>query len=65
MKDQTRNINPHKEAVFAMYHWHNEYARLGLGCMDYYDELPQRAKKYCSDAINAMLKARPKGARER
>lgn len=51
MKDQTRNINPTTEAVFAMYHWHDEYAKSGGGSMDFYDSLSSVEKRYCQDAI--------------
>lgn len=54
MKDQTRNLNPTPEAVFAMYHWHTRYAALGGGSMDFWDSLTKAEKLFCRDAINAI-----------
>lgn len=58
MKDQTKNLNPTPEAVFAMHHWHNKYASQGGGSMDFYDNLTKLEKRYCARAVEAIEKAR-------
>lgn len=55
MKDQTRNLHPTKEAVFAMFYWHKEYAAQHGGSMDFYDRLTKDQKDYCRRAISAIM----------
>ena len=59
MKDQTRNMNPHKKAVIAMWLFGKEYADLGLGSMDYYDGLSGSDKKMCKRMLDAIKEAPP------
>ena len=60
-----KNLNPHKEAKFAMYHWHDDYARKGLGSMQFYEKyLSAEDRKFCERAVADILKSRDKGARE-
>lgn len=50
-----RELTP--EEVCAMYHFHNEYAELGLGAIEYYKGLSARDKQYIKDMTAAILKA--------
>ncbi len=58
MKSQKRNLNPTPEAVFAMFHWHENYASQGGGSMDFYDGLSERSQKYCQEAIRKIAEAK-------
>ena len=49
-KKLDRNLNPTAEAIFAMFHWHKDYAERGGGSMDFYDQLTLRDKDFCSRA---------------
>ncbi len=58
MRNQSRNINPHKPASLAMFLWPHEYAHeFGGGAMDFWDSLDERRKRYCRDAVAAVEKA--------
>lgn len=59
--DQTRNLNPHAQAVFAMWLFGERYSRSGLGSMDFWDRLPDRDKNMCRAAV-AQIKKRPNEA---
>ena len=54
MNRTQRNLNPTPEAIFAMYHWHKEYANQGGGSMDFYDNLSETEKEYCKRAVKAI-----------
>ena len=54
MTDQTRNLNPHKEAVAAMTIWGAEYAAQGGGSMDFYDRLPGYRKRICRELVDRI-----------
>jgi len=56
MKSQTRNLRPTKETIFAIYHWHQEYAEFGGGSMDFWDSLLPSEKEYCRRAVKAITK---------
>ena len=56
MGNQQRNLNPTPEAIFAMYHWHKEYASQSGGSMDFYDRLSRTEKEYCKRAVKAIKK---------
>ena len=45
------------EEVCAMYHFHDEYAELGLGAIEYYKGLSARDKQYIKDMTAAIMKA--------
>jgi hypothetical protein len=51
MNDQTRNLNPHKFAVAAMWLFGAEYSKQGGGSMDFWDRLPGNKK----DTIFMMI----------
>jgi hypothetical protein len=57
MKDQTRNLNPHKAAVAAMYIYGGDYSRQGGGSMDFWDALPEYRKNVCRELVKDVLKA--------
>ena len=50
-----RNIHPHAEARLAMSLWADEYATQRGGCMDFWDSLPPRRKRFCADLLNDIL----------
>ena len=60
MKSQKHNLNPHKEAVIAMWLFGKEYADLGLGSMDYYNGLTASDKKLCKRMLKDIDEARDK-----
>ena len=47
MKDQKRNMNPHKAAVVAMWIYGKEYADQYGGIMDDWDKLPESKRDVC------------------
>lgn len=55
MKNQIRNLHPIPEAVFAMCHWHDEYAKQGGGSMDFYDALNASDRRYCRDVVKKIF----------
>ena len=44
-----------------MYHYHNEYASLGIGAIAYYKGLSLRDKSFIDDMTAAILKAAQHG----
>lgn len=57
MSDQTRNMHPTPEAVFAMFHWHDAYAAQRGGSMDFFDQLSKGHQRYCEDAVKRIYAA--------
>lgn len=53
--NERRNLSPHAEAKLAMIIWCDEYAAQNLGCMDWYDSLPERRKWLCRTALDEAL----------
>lgn len=62
MKDYTKsNLNPHKEARFAMWLYSDLYARTGLGSMQFYETyLSDADRRSCVQAIEDISNARDK-----
>lgn len=56
MKDQTRNLNPHKAAKAAMWLYSKQYAASGGGSMDFWDSLSESAKRKCRDLVSGIEK---------
>lgn len=53
--DQTRNLNPHKEARVAMTIWGREYAHEQKGgSMDFWDGLSDKRKTLCKHVVDAV-----------
>ncbi|MDD5693562.1 MAG: hypothetical protein PHU86_03775 [Patescibacteria group bacterium] len=53
------NLNPHKEARLAMWIWSEQYAKTGLGSMQFYETyLSSRERRLCEQAIKDILKSR-------
>lgn len=52
-----RNLNPRPTAVFAMFHWPNDYAAQRGGVTDFFDELHPADQAYCNDAVTAIVNA--------
>ena len=42
---ERRNLNPHAEAIAAIHIWGAEYSQQRLGCMDWWDSLPDAKKR--------------------
>ena len=53
----TRNLNPHKAAVVAMFIYGGAYAAQGGGSMDFWDGLDDRLKRVCRDCVARMERA--------
>ncbi len=51
MKDQTRNLNPHKSAKAAMWLFGQRYAAQGGGSMDFWDSLSESDKNLCRNLV--------------
>lgn len=49
-----RNLRPTPEAKAAMFLWPDEYAKSGLGSMDFWDGLSERRKTYARDMVAAV-----------
>ena len=49
MKNQRRNLNPHREARLAMIKWSAQYAAQGGGSMDFWDTLHESKKRLCRE----------------
>lgn len=49
-----RNLRPTPEARAAMFLWPDEYAKSGLGSMDFWDGLSDRRKMYARDMVSAV-----------
>ncbi len=58
MKDQTRNVNPHAEAIAAMYLHSHSYAVSGLGCMDYWDAMTEPHKHTIREMLDRIFSAK-------
>jgi len=49
------------QEICAMYHYHSEYAALGIGAIAYYKGLSLRDKSFIDDMTAAILKAAQHG----
>jgi len=47
MEDQRRNMNPHRSAKAAMWLYSERYSRLGIGSMNFWDNLTKSEKDTC------------------
>lgn len=54
MKDQTRNLNPTKEAIVAMIIWGKEYSEQHGGSMDFWDRLSEDRKNRCRSVVKQI-----------
>lgn len=52
-----RNLTP--EEVCAMYHFHDEYARLGIGAIAFYASLTQGNKNFIARMVSDVVKHCP------
>lgn len=52
-----RNLNPHAEAIAAMYVYHSEYASQGGGSMDFWDRLREGPRRLCTELVDRILRA--------
>jgi hypothetical protein len=55
MSETIRPLTP--QETCAMYHYHNEYASLGIGAIAYYKGLSPRDKRFIDDMTAAIIKA--------
>lgn len=58
MKDQTRNLNPHKPAQVAMWIYSREYVAQHGGSMDFWDNLDEARKRHCRQMVSAIAASR-------
>ena len=58
MKDQRRNLNPHKSAVAAMCIWGKRYSEQGGGSMDFWDALSESEKDIARALVERIEAAR-------
>ena len=65
MKDQRRNLDPHKPASAAMYMWGSRYAAQNGGSMDFWDSLTNREKELCRRLVDDIERAREEKHDER
>lgn len=49
-----RNLDPHAEAVAAMFMYGAEYAESGGGSMDFWDALPAARKRLCTELVSRI-----------
>jgi len=49
-----RNLDPHAEAIAAMYLWGNEYSKQHGGSMDFWDGLSDFKKRLCRELVNKI-----------
>lgn len=49
-----RNLNPHAEAVAAMYLWGSQYAAQNGGSMDFWDALPEGRKQLARELVELI-----------
>jgi len=59
MKDQTRNLNPHKAAVAAMWLNGERYAAQSGGSMDFWDGLSESEKNTARRMVDEIYSAEP------
>jgi hypothetical protein len=59
LKNQTRNLNPHRAAKAAMWLYGKDYANQGGGSMDFWDRLPKHRKQTSIRMIKELEKTRP------
>lgn len=57
MKDQSRNLNPHKSAVAAMWLFSIDYAAQSGGSMDFWESLSEHQKNLCRRMVSDIEKA--------
>ena len=60
MSEQQHNLHPHKEAVIAMWLFGSDYAKKGLGSMDYYNQLEPSTKKLIGKMLSEIEEAQQK-----
>jgi hypothetical protein len=49
-----RNLYPHKDAIAAMWLFGSDYAKTGMGSMDFYDQLSKSEKNSCQALVKAI-----------
>lgn len=57
MDDQTRNLRPHKPAVFAIYQYSGKFNLFDGGIMDFWDSLGAWDQRECKIALMNIEKA--------
>ena len=57
-----RNINPHAEALFAMFFYGHSYSLQHGGCMDFWDRLTVGERKLCMELTKKIKETRSKHA---
>lgn len=62
MQDQTRNLNPHAEALLHSYIWGEAYANQGGGVMDFWDKADDTTKKHIRELMDQLVSTRREGS---
>jgi len=57
MRDQTRNLHPHAEAIAAMWLWGREYSRQSGGSMDFWDGRDETTKALVRRMVKEIREA--------
>jgi len=51
---EQRNLRPHAEAIMAISIWGYQYSRQTLGCMDWWDTLPEPKKAIVRSTLDRI-----------
>ena len=51
-----RNLT--KEEIFAMYFWHEEYAKESISAINFHKNLSATGKRICKEAVDKIIKAK-------
>jgi len=58
MKDESRNLNPHAEALLYSWVFGDEYSKQKGGVMDFWDKAKEWQKENIKSSLDRLLKAK-------
>jgi hypothetical protein len=58
MKDQTRNLNPHAEALLYSWIFGSEYSKFGGGVMDFWDKASDSQKNNIKVNLDRLMETK-------
>lgn len=58
MKDESRNLNPHAEALLYSWIFGEEYSKQSGGVMDFWDKATESQKKHIKENLDRLLSTR-------
>jgi len=64
VKDQKRNLDPHRPAKCAMWLYGDRYSKQGGGSMDFWDRLSESEKYTCRRMARDIVNTRPEASNE-